>query len=409
MQLAIRGGTPEIEPASLPIWPRWDATETTAVLDVLGSGHWSRSSYDNAFRHEASDSKGVVDEFESRFCEFTGTKHGVAVCNGTVGLEISLRALNISEGDEVIIPAYTAFATMSAVLSVGAKPVFADVSPRNGNIDPEQIDAKISERTKAMIVVHFGGVPCQMDEISTIAQSRGIALIEDSAHAHGSRWESQHLGGMGDIGVFSFHQSKNLVCGEGGMIVTNDDQLAASARSIHDCGRAQGGKWYQHQRFGTNARMTELQAALGVSQLKRLEDQTLHRQEMVHYFLEQIADIPFLEAPAVPQQTSSCSFHLLLLTIDSERCQGISRHRLIAAANAEGLPCWSGYPRPISHCPFLRNSKTSQDVHVPHAERLCSKSALWIDHFYFLAERNQVRSYANVFKKIEKNLSELCR
>ena len=412
--LAIRGGTREISPDQLPNWPCWDSTESAALLEVLNSGKWSRSAYENSWRqadsrrHAGQAPRSKVETFEMRFREFVETEHAIAVCNGTVGLEVSLRSLGIGRDDEVIVPAYSAFATLSSVMSVGARPVFVDVNPASGNLDPAQIAERISEKTRAIVAVHFGGVPCVMDEIRKIATEHRLFLIEDAAHAQGSRWKSQPLGGLADIGVFSFHQSKNLPCGEGGMIVTNDDQLAKTARSIHDCGRVPGGKWYQHQRPGTNVRLGEFQAAIGLCQLARVSDQVARRQAMIEYFLEQIRGVSFLKPPELPTPTSACSFHILLLRYDADAFHGIARHRLIAAANAEGLPCWTGYPAPLG-CSKVAGPAAVSAASVPGATDLCTKSALWLDHYIFLADKTLVQSFANVFLKIDEHFKELAR
>src|SRR5262245_25775254 len=261
-RLAICGGSPTLQrdgfskPALLE--------EESRLLDVLRSGVWG--GYSEAVR-----------EFEVRFGGYIGGKHCITVANGTVSLEVALRCEGIGPGDEVIVPPYTFMATASAVLQAGALPVFADIERDTLNIDPDRVEAAITPRTRAVIPVHFGGHAADMDRILDISRRHGLVVIEDAAHAHGGEHKGERLGGLGDWGSFSFQQSKNMTAGEGGCLITRDEQRAQQARSYCNQGRIPGGAWYDHHTLGTNLRLTGFQAAVLLAQLERLDAQTDER------------------------------------------------------------------------------------------------------------------------------------
>ncbi|MGH9881799.1 MAG: DegT/DnrJ/EryC1/StrS family aminotransferase, partial [Pyrinomonadaceae bacterium] len=229
-RLALFGG-----PAALthppPDWPLFDEADRKALFDVLESRVWGGY-------HEA------VAELEQRFADYHGAKHGVAVANGTVSLEIALTAAGISTGDEVIVPPITFVASATAVARIGAVPVFVDVDPDTINLNPALAEAAITERTRAIVLVHFAGCPADLDSFTRLCRQYDLILIEDCAHAHGAAWKGQCVGSFGHFGSFSFQGSKNMTSGEGGILITNDANLAESARSIANQGRRTGGAWY---------------------------------------------------------------------------------------------------------------------------------------------------------------------
>jgi dTDP-4-amino-4,6-dideoxygalactose transaminase len=240
--LAIKGGSP-VRTKSWPRWPQWDEQERERLLAVLASGDWG------------GYSEGVR-QFEQRFGERHQAKHCIAVANGTLSLEAALRVLGVGPGDEVIVPPYTFIATANAVRLTGATPVFADIEPDTYNLDVEQVEKAISKRTKAIIPVHFAGLSVDLDELLLVAQAHDLAVVEDAAHAHGASWQGQPLGTHGDIGSFSLQASKNLTAGEGGILLTNDDDLAAKLWSYVNQGRSANGAWYEHDLLGRNLRIS---------------------------------------------------------------------------------------------------------------------------------------------------------
>ena len=217
-----------------------------------------------------------VAELERRMAADHGVRFGIAVANGTVSLEIALAAAGVRPGDEVIVPPISFVASATAIARVGAVPVFADVDPKR-SMDPRRAAEAITERTRAIVLVHFAGCPADLDAFTSLCADRHLALIEDCAHAQGAVWRGRPVGSFGAFGSFSFQASKNLTAGEGGMLLTDDPELAETARSIAHQGRRTGGAWYEHVRLGTNARMTGFQAALLLSQLERLPDQVRRR------------------------------------------------------------------------------------------------------------------------------------
>ena len=212
-KLALLGGTP-VKARPFPTWPQYDENEEKALIDVLHSRIWWRT-----------PGKQTL-EFEERFAAYQEAKYGIACTNGTAALEIAVAALGIGLGDEVIVPDFTFIATASAVLSVGAMPVLVDVDPNTYCIDPEKVEALITPRTKAIIAVHIAGHPADMDRLQEIARIHNLSIIEDSSHAHGSEWKGKKIGAIGSIGTFSFQSSKLMTAGEGGLLVTNNEDLA---------------------------------------------------------------------------------------------------------------------------------------------------------------------------------------
>ena len=259
--LALLGGTP-VRTRPFSSWPIFGDEEEARLLRTLRSGHWGRL-------------QGTeVAEFENRFAAMHGCKHGIAVVNGTVSLRTALLAAGIRAEDEVIVPPYTFISTASAVIEANAIPVFADIDLDTFNLDPEAVRAAITPRTKAVIPVHFGGQPADMEAIMTIAREAGLTVIEDAAHAHGATYRQRPAGSLGHLASFSFQSSKNLTAGEGGIVTTNDDALAEACRSIQNCGRAADGLWYEHHVIAGNYRLGEFQGAVLNCQLDRLQEQT---------------------------------------------------------------------------------------------------------------------------------------
>ena len=277
-KLALLGGVP-VKQTNFPAWPQYDDNERKVLQEVLDSGVWWRTPGTQTI------------QFEQEFAVYHSAKHGIAVTNGTAALEISLAALGIGPGDEVIVPNFTFVATAGAVLFAGALPVLVDVTPDTYCIAPDLVEAAITERTRAIIAVHMGGHPADLDRLIDIAQRHNLHLVEDSAHAHGSEWKGQKIGALGSIGTFSFQQSKLMTAGEGGMVITNDDELERLARSVHDCGRMPDEWFYAHFIYGSNYRLSEWQGAILRQQLKRFDEQATQRDQNAAFLNKALADI----------------------------------------------------------------------------------------------------------------------
>jgi perosamine synthetase len=237
-----------------------------------------------------------INLFEKGFADYLGVKHGVTTTNGTTALHLAIAAMGIGEGDEVIVPDLTIISCALAVIYTGATPVFVDVDPVTGNIDPARIEKRISRKTKAIMVVHVYGHPADMDPILTIARRHHIRVIEDAAEAHGALYKGRKVGSIGDVACFSFYANKIITTGEGGMVVTNSDALAAHARTLKDLAHAPKRRFW-HKELGFNYRMTNMQAALGLGELAHIATYIRKKRQMAKEYTKLLADIPYLSAP----------------------------------------------------------------------------------------------------------------
>jgi perosamine synthetase len=237
-----------------------------------------------------------IKQFEEQFADRVGRKYGIAVCNGSLALDAAVVALGIGTGDEVILPTFTIISCAAAIVRAGAIPVVVDVDPLTWNMDVHQIEAKITTRTKAIMVVHIYGLPVDMQPVLALADRYGLQIIEDAAEMHGQTYSDRPCGSFGDISTFSFYPNKHITTGEGGMIVTDDEQLAERCRSLRNlCFQPQ--KRFVHEELGWNLRMTNLQAALGVAQLERLEEFVRRKRQMGQLYTQLLADLPGLQLP----------------------------------------------------------------------------------------------------------------
>ena len=250
-----------------------------------------------------------VEKFENKFAEYIGVKHGVAICNGTAALHVALAAVGVSAGDEVIVPSFSFVATSNSVLYQRAKPVFADINPLTYNINPEEIEKRITKKTRAIIPVHYAGQPADMDAVSEIAEKYRIYVVEDAAEAHGALYHGRKAGSLGDVACFSFYPNKNMTTGEGGMITTDDEELAERMRMIRAHGQDAR---YHHVMLGYNYRMTDFQAALGLVQLKRLERVIRNKVERAVFYNKKIRetfDDAIIPPYAAPDRTHVYMFY----------------------------------------------------------------------------------------------------
>jgi len=330
-KLAILGGE-KTKNSSFPDWPQYDDSERQALMEVLDSRVWWRTPGTRTL------------EFEQEFANYHQAKHGIAITNGTAAIEVALAALGIGSGDEVIVPDFTFVATASAVLFTGALPVLVDVTPDTYCIDPDLAAAAITERTKAIIAVHMAGHPADLDRLGEIAQKHNLFLIEDSAHAHGSEWKGHKIGAIGDVGTFSFQQSKLMTAGEGGIILTNDDEIERLARSTHDCGRMPGEWFYDHFIYGSNYRLSEWQGAILSQQLKRLPEQTVQRSRSTAFLDQALVEITGITPQAADPRCTVNGHYAYIFHYDRQAFADVPTERFIEAFNAEGIPTQASYP-----------------------------------------------------------------
>lgn len=387
-RLAIRGGTPAAR-ISASLRPDF-AEEETRLLQVLRSGVWG--GYSEA-----------VGEFESRFGNYIGG-NCISVANGTVSLEAALRCEGIGPGDEVIVPPYTFMATASAVLQVGALPVFVDIERETLNIDPERFASAITPHTRAVIPVHFAGHPANMDPILDTARRHGVVVIEDAAHAHGGEHKGRRLGSLAEWGSFSFQQSKIMTSGEGGCLITNDERRAADARSYCNQGRIAGGAWYDHHALGTNLRLTGFQAAVLLAQLERLDAQTAARDVNARALRNAMLDMPAVE-PLCP--AGYCTRHalaLFLFRFDSGNT-GVDKSLFEAALKAEGVPVMETYPRPLYGNPMFEKWPF-RNTGCPVAEAGCAE-IVTLPFSLLNAGAAAIQQTVGAMEKVLDNIDEL--
>jgi dTDP-4-amino-4,6-dideoxygalactose transaminase len=321
-------------------WPDFDDEQVNAVADVLRSGNV------NYWTGEHGRA------FEQEYADYVGCNHAIAVANGTVALELALYALDIGEGDEVITTSRTFIASASCIVIRGATPVFADVDKDSQNITVESIKKVVTEKTKAIIAVHLAGWPCAMDEIMTFAKQRGIKVIEDCAQAHGALYKGKQVGSIGDIAAFSFCQDKIMTTGgEGGMITINDRDLWLKMWAYKDHGKsweavyqrehAPGFRWL-HDSFGTNFRMTEMQAVLGRIQLKRLSKWTEQRRLNAEKIWNSLQECKALRIPIIPENVQHAAYKCYVFVRPEKLKDGWDRDRIMREINNAGIACFSG-------------------------------------------------------------------
>ncbi len=404
MKLALLGGRP-IRRRPFTRWPIFGKEEEKRLLRTLRSGKWGRLQGEE------------VAEFERRFAEMHGCKHAIAVVNGTVSLRIALMAAGIRPGDEVIVPPYTFVSTATAVIEANAIPVFADVDLNTFNIDPAAIEKAITRKTRAIIPVHFAGQIADMEAILRIAKKHQLIVIEDAAHAHAGRWKNKMAGSIGHLGSFSFQSSKNLTSGEGGIITTNDDRLAAACRSIHSCGRVEGGLWYEHHVIAGNYRLGEFQGAILNCQINRLEKQTETRDVNGQYLAKHLRKLPGLFPQERPVEIQRHCYHLFMLRITPDF--GVKRSTFVRALQAEGVPCSGGYGISLPEQPLFRNKAFSpylpgivekldyNKTRVPNSDLLCREQCVWLEQNLFLGPRADMDDIADAFEKIHEHRAEL--
>ncbi len=385
-KLCILGGE---RSAVLPVprWPQQDAREIANLTEVCSSGNWGGFPMPNTF----------AKRFADGFARYHDARYGLCAANGTVTLEICLKAAGVQPGDEVIVPAYTWDGTAAAVLFVEAIPVFVDVSPDTYCLDPELFEAAITPRTRAVIPVHLGMNVCDMDRIVSIAAAHRIRVIEDCAHAHGAKWQGRGVGSIGDLGSFSFQTSKLMTAGEGGIILTSDDELYELCQSYVNCSRPTVTDVFKHRVLGHNYRISEFQAAVLCIQLERLEEQTKLRKANAEYLTRRLAQIPGISPLRWDARITEPALYQYIFKFRAAEVDGLSREHLIAALEMEGIPSDGIFYEPVYRSSLFTPTPEKFDAlrrcperadfsvyHCPVAERAAYEEAVWLPHHLFL-------------------------
>jgi len=397
--LALLGGEP-VRSKPFPPWPTHDEREERLLLDTLHSGNW--------FRYKGNK----VKQFEEAFAARHDAKYGLAMSSGTTSLEAIFCALGLEPGDEVLVPSYTFVATATSVIISGATPRFVDVCPQTLNIDLKHAEECVSPRTRAVVVVHFAGLPCNMDEVMAFAERHSLYVVEDAAHAHGARWNGKGVGSHGHMGAFSFQASKNMTAGEGGIVLTDDEQLLSRAFSRHTYGQRPGHPWYSHHVVSTNLRMTEWQGAILLAQLERLDEQMRIRRQNALLLDEAIANIPALTpVKSDDPRAADRAYHLYAFRY-APGVEGLSRERFVQALQAEGIPCSIGYPVPLYKQPLFQHVQHPPDLpsynelELPQVTQLCNE-VIWLTQNLLLGDAEDTRDIIRAIEKVLANADEL--
>jgi dTDP-4-amino-4,6-dideoxygalactose transaminase len=424
-KLALKGGKP-VRNKPFSAWPVHGKEEERALLKVLKSGKWWRFAFGQGV-NLAEPEKGERSQvalFQEEFARYHQCKYGVAAANGTGTLEMGIRAMDLEVGDEIILPAYTYVASATSILQNNLVPVFVDIHPDTYNIDPDRIGEAITSKTRAIMVVHFGGQPADMDRIMAIARKHKLAVIEDAAHAHGCKWKGRLAGSFGLFSSFSFQASKNMTAGEGGIICSNNQRLAVECDSLLWAGRKVGRPWYEFHRLGWNYRITEFQAAILRCQLRRLKEHNLRRMENAKYLSSKLTQIEGIRPLVQDRRTTLHGYHIYMFRYD-EKVTGLKREAFIRALAAEGVPSFSGYTFPLYKTPMFLNkkfingsfplgTKYHKDINYasfkrkcPVSERACNGEAVWLAQNIFLGTRTDMDDIVKAVRKVLDNKNQL--
>ena len=390
-------------------WPSFTQEEADAVSQVLLSNkvnYWTGQE---------------CRQFETEFAKWADSKYAIAMGNGTLALDVALQALDIGAGDEVIVTPRTFIASISSVVNAGATPVFADVDEETGNITPESIAAVLTDKTKAIVCVHLAGWPCDMDGIMALAEQHNLYVIEDCAQAHGARYKGRSVGSIGHIGAWSFCQDKVMTTGgEGGMVTTNDEQLwrkmwaykdhGKSYAAVYETEHPPGYRWL-HESFGTNWRMTEMQAVLGRIQLTRMSEWTAKRTANSQAILDACTkweakgylSVPRLEESPQFADSTHAYYKLYVYVQPDNLPKEWSRDRIIEEINKLGVPCFSGSASEVYLEKAFDNTGLRPETRLPVAKQLGETSLMFLVHPTLTADeiKQTVQAIDSVFTKID--------
>lgn len=407
---ALLGGTP-VRTEAFPAWPVWDGADESELNAVMRSGKWGRGSGSR------------VSRFEQEFARMMGAPYCLATSSGTTALLTALNAMGVGPGDEVIVPPYTFIATINVVLTCHALPVFADTDPRTFQIDAASIEPLVNERTAAIIPVHLGGGTYDVDAVHALAKRRGITILEDSCQSHLAEWRGQRTGAFGKAGCFSFQASKNLNSGEGGAVLSRDEELIQRCFAFHNNGRSktQAGYDFSYHGYGINARLTEFQGGLLVTQMARIEALAKRRDENANYLKSLLREIPGLRPVDTYEGCTRNAYHLFMMRYDAAQFDGLAREAFLKALMAEGIPASSGYER-LNQQPFLRSALESRGFkaiysneriarwheqnRTPHNDQVCS-DAVWFTQNMLIGSRRDMDQIADAVRKIKSNAASL--
>lgn len=408
--LAVLGGKP-VRTKPFPDWPVVETDDRESWQKVLSEGHWCRLDGNYA------------NSFEKAYADLTGTKHCLVTANGTSALFTSLNALGVGPGDEVIVPPYTFVATINVVLLNYALPIFVDTDRDSSQIDAKKIEAAITPRTRCIIPVHLGGSAADVDAILAVGKKHSVSVLEDACQAHLGEWRGRKLGAWGVGGCFSFQASKNLNSGEGGAIISDDGDFIERCFAFHNNGRGRRRGGFSYAQGGANLRMTEFQAALLMSQMARVEEQSRSREENAKYLTKLLGEIPGIHPAKMYDGCTRNAYHLYMFNYDKTAFAGASRDQFLKALRAEGIPGSDGYS-PLNKQPFLKETLGSraykaiysadrlaswwEQNRCPENDRLCEE-AVWFTQTMLLGPRSDMDQIAAAVRKIHDNSGALAK
>lgn len=408
---AVLGGTP-VRTKPFPAWPETDDRDVEMYLEAFRNEDWSQ------FRHV--DSETMV-QFEQEFAELMGVKYCASTNAGTTALTAALHALGVGPGDEVIVPTNTFVATAQAVLNNFALAVYVDSDPETFMIDPDLIEERITERTKAILPVHIGGGACHMDKILALSEKYNIPVLEDACQAHMGEWDGNKLGAVGTLGCFSFQEFKSITSGEGGAIIGDDEALMRKCIAIKNNGRDP-----RHQRdyTGSNYRMTAFQVAVVRGQLRHVEEQTRRREQNAAYLEALLAEVPGISPAKKYKKQTRRAYYEYYLHYDKSRFQDLPRNKFRKAVNAEGIPIQEGCDT-LNKDPFVEeylNLPAFQRVfprerlvqfwnenHCPANDILAEETGLSVGQHIFLGGKKEIEDVVAAIVKVQKNAGELAK
>ncbi|MBI5831442.1 MAG: DegT/DnrJ/EryC1/StrS family aminotransferase [Armatimonadetes bacterium] len=399
--LAIDGGTP-VRTRPWPAWPRVDEAEWVKVIEPR-----LREVY---LSHVEGLPGPRAHGFAAEFARWCGVEWGVMTPHGTDALMAAVAgALDLDglrDPGEIIAPAYTFIATASAPLAVRCQVALADVDPETYTLDPTAVEALIGPDTVGIVAVHLGGQPADMTALGEVARRHGLALIEDCAQAHGAAWRGRRVGGWGDCGAFSFQSSKNLTCGEGGCVTTDDFDLYERVMSFIDVGRRPHGERWEYPRLGWNYRPSEYLAALLTARLPSVTSDLERRADNAAYLSGLLSPVDGLDAPCLAAGATSHAYHLYMMTYRAEAFGGRSRDAFVAALGAEGIPAMAGYTQPLSEQPALAELRQQYPgvlrVGDLTATREVCAHSVWLPQSLLLADTWEMDDVATAVGRIQR-------
>ncbi len=408
-ELALLGGTP-VRSTAWPQWPARGEEEERAILAAIRDGDWGGFPLPNE----------RADAFARAFAERHDCAHALCVANGTVSLEAALQAMGVEPGAEVIVPAYTFEATASAALFAGCAPVFADIDPETYCIDVGAAEALVTERTQAIVPVHLAMTIADLDAIGALAEKRGLAVLEDCAHAHGARWRGRGVGSWGDAGSFSFQTSKLMTAGEGGIVTTSEARILDRLHTLVNCGRRQPEAAATDPVIGHNYRMTDLQAALLAVQLGRLDRQHEIRAANARRLRAAIEDVEGLSNLRIDLRVTTQAIYQFVFRFDGRAFAGLDRDVFVAALEAEGVPADGRFyeslpvselllPDPTRYPAWSTALARRPATDCPNAEHAAYRESVWLPHQLLLGTADDVDDIVEAVLKVQRGAADLAR